>query len=136
MEKKKQNNSLFVKIREAVCQIPRGKVATYGQIALIVGTSDARKVGWAIYGNKDPKIPRHRVVFADGSLALNYSLGGYKEQKSRLQAEGVKFEEEMKVSLSKYLRPYPYSSKASSGSIGSERSPLARNLTGSKPLPL
>jgi len=103
MKQEEKNEGIFLKIRKAVSKIPRGKVATYGQIALMVGITDARKVGWAIYGNNDPKIPCHRVVFADGSLAINYSLGGYKEQKSRLMAEEIKFEEEMKVDLSKYL---------------------------------
>lgn len=103
MEKKRKSDGLFIKIREAVSKVPKGRVATYGQIASMVGISDARKVGWAIYGNKDPKVPCHRVVFADGSLAVNYSLGGYKEQRRRLKAEGLDFVEERKVDLAKYL---------------------------------
>ena len=103
MEKKRKIDGLFVKIRDAVSKVPKGRVATYGQIALMVGISDARKVGWAVYGNTDSNVPCHRVVFVDGSLAINYSLGGYKEQKTRLKADGVEFAEERKVDLARYL---------------------------------
>lgn len=103
MKKKRKSDGLFVKIREVVSRIPKGQVATYGQIASLVGITDARKVGWAIYGNTDPKVPCHRVVFSDGSLAVNYSLGGYKEQKRRLEVEGIDFVEERKVDLARYL---------------------------------
>lgn len=103
MEKKRKSDGLFIKIREAVSRIPKGRVTTYGQIAGMAGITDARKVGWAVYGNQDPKVPCHRVVFADGSLGVNYSLGGYKEQKRRLEAESTDFIEERKVDLAKYL---------------------------------
>lgn len=100
-ENKKEN--LFAKIRRVVSKIPRGKVLTYGQVAQMVGIKDARKVGWAVYGNQDEKVPCHRVVFADGYLATNYSLGGWQEQKKRLEMEGVKFIGEAKVDLEKSL---------------------------------
>ncbi len=103
MEKKRKSDGLFIKIREAVSKVPKGRVATYGQIASMVGISDARKVGWAIYGNKDPKVPCHRVVFSDGRLAPNFSLGGWREQKRRLNKEGVRFIGEAKVDLKKSL---------------------------------
>ncbi len=95
-------DGLFNKIRKVVKKIPKGKVANYGQIAKMVGINDARKVGWALYGNQNPKIPCHRVVKKDGSLAKNYSLGGWKEQASRLTAEGVKLTKENQVDLKRY----------------------------------
>lgn len=94
---------LFVRIRRVVRKISRGKVATYGQIARLVGTRDARKVGWALWGNDDPKIPCHRVVKADGTLAPNYSLEGWLGQKRRLSAEGVKFSRKNQVDLKRHL---------------------------------
>jgi len=97
-----EKGKLFQKIREIVKKIPKGKVATYGQVARLAGIPDARKVGWAMYGNQDPEIPCHRVIMKDGSLAEKYSLGGWKEQKRRLEGEGVVFEEEKKVNLKKY----------------------------------
>lgn len=80
-------------------KIPKGKVATYGQVASILGTKDARKVGWALHANKDPEIPCHRVVNKDGGVAQNYSFGDWREQKRRLEEEGVEFESEKRVNL-------------------------------------
>lgn len=80
----------FSLIREIVRQIPSGQVATYGQIAKIIGTSP-RVVGWALRGNPDVSIPCHRVVKSNGVLADNFSLGNWPEQRRRLQAEGLKF---------------------------------------------
>lgn len=64
---------------------------TYGQVGKALGTRDFRRVGQALHANKDPNVPCHRVVFADGHLAPNYAFGGAEEQKKKLLAEGVKF---------------------------------------------
>lgn len=93
---------LFSQIRNVVKKIPQGKVATYGQVARLVGISDSRKVGWALWGNQDPKIPCHRVIKKDGFLAKDYSLGGWEEQKRRLQKEGITFKAENQVDLEKH----------------------------------
>ena len=98
-----KNKSLFTAIREVGSHIPEGIVATYGQIAKKVGSNDARKVGWAIYNNQNPKVPCHRVVKKDGSVAENFSLGGWQEQKSRLLSEGVTFSTEKQVDLERHL---------------------------------
>lgn len=93
---------LFSQIRNIAKKIPQGKVATYGQIARLVGISDSRKVGWALWGNQEPQIPCHRVIKKDGFLAKDYSLGGWEEQKARLQKEGITFKAENQVDLEKY----------------------------------
>jgi methylated-DNA-protein-cysteine methyltransferase-like protein len=98
-----KKSELFERVYKVVCKIPSGKVATYGQIAKNLGTPDARKIGWALHANKDPKIPCHRVVNKDGRLAPNFAFNGWKEQKMRLLEEGVKFIDEMHVDLDKYL---------------------------------
>ena len=98
-----EKETLFTKIRTAVAKIPKGKVTTYGDIARFVGSKDARKVGWAVYGNQDTNVPCHRVVAKDGSLAEKFSLGGWQEQKQRLENDGIEFSEERKVDLEKYL---------------------------------
>lgn len=100
-----KSTGLFERIRKVVRKIPKGKVATYGQVASMVKTKDARKVGWALWGNIDPKIPCHRVVRADGTLAPNYSLEGWQGQKRRLLPEGVNFKKINQVDLTKYLWP-------------------------------
>ncbi len=89
----------FEKIRKIVSQIPEGRVATYGDVAKLSGLQDARIVGWAIYGNEDPHVPCHRVVNKEGYLAKKFSLGGWREQKKRLEPEGVIFVEEDRVDL-------------------------------------
>jgi methylated-DNA-protein-cysteine methyltransferase-like protein len=81
----------FQQVYEVVRGIPEGKVMTYGQVAKQIGTRDARRVGQALHANKNPDVPCHRVVFADGSLAPGYAFGGPEEQKKRLEKERVKF---------------------------------------------
>jgi len=81
----------FEKIYEIVSGIPKGKVLTYGDIAITLGLSP-RVVGYALHANKDSKnIPCHRVVFKDGSLATGYAFGGKDIQKKLLINEGVDF---------------------------------------------
>ena len=92
----------------AVRKIKPGRVATYGEIALLVGRPGAaRAVGNALHvnpyewgSNEIPRelwVPCHRVVAKDGSLARGFGFGGCEEQKIRLEAEGVEVTEEMKV---------------------------------------
>ncbi len=86
--------------------IPKGKVATYGQLARMVGSKGAaRAVGMCMRTNPDaPRTPCHRVVAADGSLT-GYSAGeGIKTKKAMLQAEGVHFKGD-KVDLKRSLVP-------------------------------
>lgn len=81
---------IFARIYSLVSQIPSGKVVTYGQVAKILGISDSRVIGWALHGNKDPKVFCHRVVNKKGELASGYVFGGPEKQKERLVTEGVK----------------------------------------------
>ncbi|MEK7111692.1 MAG: MGMT family protein [Patescibacteria group bacterium] len=94
--------ALFEEVYKIVRKIPKGKVTTYGEIARTLGTKDARKVGWALHANPDPKTPCHRVVNKDGRLAPNFAFDGEREQKRRLMAEGVIFKGE-KVNLEKHI---------------------------------
>ena len=74
---------------------------TYGQIANLLQTRDARRVGHALHANSDPQVPCHRVVNKAGGLAPSYAFGGEDEQKKRLEKEGVVVKDN-KVSLEKY----------------------------------
>ena len=89
--KKPKNNSFYDKIYAAVCLIPRGRVATYGQVAALAGNGGAaRAVGNALHKNPMPGvIPCHRVVNAQGRLAPHFAFGGAGEQRRLLEAEGV-----------------------------------------------
>ena len=86
-----KRNSPTTKIYEIVKRIPRGCVATYGQVAEMVGDRKlARVVGNALHRNPDSEnIPCHRVVNAKGELAVRFAFGGAGEQAKRLEAEGV-----------------------------------------------
>ena len=79
------------RIYEAVKKIPRGKVATYGQVAKMAGNKKmARAVGNALHKNPDPeKIPCYRVVNAKGELAGEFAFGGEGAQAKLLQADGI-----------------------------------------------
>jgi len=78
-------------------------VATYGQIARILGTRDARRIGHALHANKDSKTPCHRVINKDGKLASGFAFGGPEEQKRRLLSEGAGFRDEMHVDLERHI---------------------------------
>lgn len=94
--------SFFDEVYKVVKLIPKGKVTTYREIARALGTKDARKVGWALHANPDPKTPCHRVVNKDGKLAVNFAFDGEKEQRRRLERERIVFVGN-KVDLEKYI---------------------------------
>lgn len=79
------------RIYEAVKQIPRGKVATYGQVAELAGDKKmARAVGNALHKNPDPaSIPCYRVVNAKGELAGEFAFGGEGAQAALLKKDGI-----------------------------------------------
>ena len=86
-------------VYEIVSQIPRGKVLTYGAIALLAGYPDhSRLVGRIMRDAPDGQLPCHRVVSASGRLAPHYPA-----QAELLAAEGVKLSPSGKVSLRTYL---------------------------------
>ncbi|OUO89670.1 cysteine methyltransferase [Gordonibacter sp. An230] len=93
------------KVFEAVRRVPRGKVATYGQIARMIGSPrSARYVGYALRSNPEPwangkGVPCHRVIFKDGSLCGTYAFGGADAQRALLEAEGVAFADEAHVDM-------------------------------------
>ncbi len=90
------------KVYKICDSIPKGKVATYGQIAKLAGRPKAaRAVGYYMRTNPDaPHTPCHRVVASDGSLTGYSGRGGLKAKKQMLKNEGVVFEGD-KVLLSK-----------------------------------
>ncbi len=94
----------FEKIYEVVKSIPKGRVATYGQVALLAGNPRwARVVGYALHVNPDPgTIPCHRVVNREGRVAPGFAFGGEGVQRQLLEAEGIVFEPDGRVDLKKY----------------------------------
>ncbi len=84
-------------------KIPRGRVATYGQIARLAGLPrHSRQVGYALAACSGNEIPWHRVINAQGEISLR-ALPHYADrQYLRLRKEGVKFNKEGHISLSKF----------------------------------
>lgn len=94
----------FEKIYEVVKSIPEGKVATYGQVALLAGNPRwARVVGYALHINPEPGIiPCHRVVNREGRVAPGFAFGGEGVQRQLLESEGIVFETDGRIDLEKY----------------------------------
>jgi methylated-DNA-protein-cysteine methyltransferase related protein len=85
---KKGSTGMFQRIRAAIMKIPRGKVATYGQVARAAGfPGAARQVVWALQGSHG--LPWHRVIGSGGRILLPGHAG--QEQRLRLELEGVTF---------------------------------------------
>jgi methylated-DNA-protein-cysteine methyltransferase-like protein len=77
-------------LRAQVRRIPRGKVATYGQVAAAAGFPGcARQVVWALRDSSQRGLPWHRVVGAGGKIRLPGANG--LEQRLRLETEKVRF---------------------------------------------
>lgn len=86
-------------VYDIVAKIPAGRVATFGQIARMIGRPKmARFVGYASNNKASWHLPWHRVVFKDGSLIPGYADGQYRD----LKKEGVKFTADKKVLFPDY----------------------------------
>ena len=96
--------SFYDEVYSVVKLIPKGKVATYGQIAKILCSPHAsRAVGYALHCNPVPGIiPCHRVVNRFGRLAPAFAFGGEEVQAQLLANEGVLCDENFFVDLAKY----------------------------------
>jgi methylated-DNA-protein-cysteine methyltransferase-like protein len=88
-----QHSALYQRIWGTVRLIPKGKVATYGQIAHMTGLpGHARMVGYALHGLSDgSNVPWHRVINAQGRISLPKGSSAHARQRRLLQQEGVLF---------------------------------------------
>ena len=89
----------FDEIYMVVRTIPRGKVASYGQIARLCGNPRlSRVVGYALHVNPDPEnIPCYRVVNRFGEVSEAFAFGGGNIQRELRLADGVEFDENGRV---------------------------------------
>lgn len=101
-------NTFTERVVEAIKRIPRGKVATYGLVAMMAGNPrGARQVvrvlttQWAKHD-----LPWHRVINSKGTISL--SGEGYRIQRQMLESEGVVFDAKGKIDFGRYLwKPTP-----------------------------
>lgn len=84
----------WARIRAVIRRIPRGRVASYGQVAALAGMPrHARLVGYALHASHDDTLPWHRVVNAEGRLSLEHAMrASGVTQRLRLTREGVAFD--------------------------------------------
>lgn len=94
---------LYKRIEYVVSQIPYGRAATYGQIALLCGKPhNARQVGYALgHSYEGQALPAHRVVNARGYLSGAGAFGAWDMQGKLLEAEGIKTDGQQ-LDLKKY----------------------------------
>jgi methylated-DNA-protein-cysteine methyltransferase-like protein len=103
-------NRNYSRIYAAVRRIPRGRVATYGQIAAVAGLpGHARQVGYALNAlTAESNLPWQRVVNAGGRISLRAAPGADHLQRVLLEAEGVVFDDSGCIPLDEFQwRPRP-----------------------------
>jgi methylated-DNA-protein-cysteine methyltransferase-like protein len=99
----------FQRIYAVVARIPRGKVATYGQVARLAGRVTARLVGYAMAATPDGlALPWQRVVNSRGEVSPRKHGAGHLDQRRLLEREGVHFDERGRIELARHAwRPTP-----------------------------
>ena len=100
----KKEESFFEQVYAVTRQIPKGRVTSYGAIAICLGTKlSARMVGWAMNGahKVKPKIPAHRVVNRNGMLSGKHHFGEPDAMEKLLKKEGIKVKEDTVVDFKK-----------------------------------
>lgn len=91
-------------IYRVISRIPRGRVASYGQIATLAGIDGhARQVGYALHNlPSGADVPWHRVVNARGEVSLRTTSDSHELQRMLLEAEGVRFNARGRVDMEKF----------------------------------
>jgi methylated-DNA-protein-cysteine methyltransferase-like protein len=98
------DNRTYQRIYAVVKRIPRGRVATYGQIATLAGLDGhARQVGYALHSLPNGiDIPWHRVINAKGEVSARTTSDSHELQRMLLEEEGVEFSLDGRVDLKKF----------------------------------
>jgi methylated-DNA-protein-cysteine methyltransferase related protein len=94
----------YERIYAVVRRIPRGRVATYGQVAKLAGLPHhARQVGYAMHALPwSTRVPWHRVISAPGQIAKRADPDGARWQQLKLEREGVQIDESGRISLHRF----------------------------------
>lgn len=88
-----RGQNLYFRIYNVVRRIPPGKVATYGQVAALVGSPRAaRIVGWALRSQVKGRVPWQRVINRNGMISIENMAAPKDEQARLLELEGVTVE--------------------------------------------
>lgn len=87
------------KIYTLVKEIPKGCVASYGQLAAMVGSPRAARIVGAAMRRAPTSLPCHRVIYSDGRLCREWVFGGSQLQRQMLEREGVSFLPDGRVNM-------------------------------------
>jgi len=98
------HRTFYLRTIDIIKRIPKGKVATYGQIAAFAGNyRAARQVAYVLHSSsRKENLPWHRVVNSKGSISLK-SSSGYEVQKKFLKKEGIIFKKDDCIDLKRFL---------------------------------
>jgi methylated-DNA-protein-cysteine methyltransferase-like protein len=102
------------RVYEIVAQVPKGRVATYGQVAALAGAAWAAWEVGQIAHTGPTDLPWQRVVNKQGGLAKGYP-GGYEGHKKDLKLEGIEVDEDYKVNIEELLWNPPLKNQGSLG---------------------
>ncbi len=94
----------YGRIYAVVLRIPRGRVATYGQVAELAGVEGhARQVGYALHSlPSGSSVPWHRVINARGEISARSGSDSHELQRLLLEAEGIRFDDRGRVDLARF----------------------------------
>lgn len=92
------------KVLQKISQIPKGKVATYKQIAGLAGKPQgSRGVAWILHScSTTYKLPWHRVLNAQGKISFEKNSFNFRQQKRKLESEGIILNPEGQLSLTQF----------------------------------
>jgi len=96
--------SLGQRVKDVIKKVPKGKVATYGQIAALAGNPRAaRQVVWILHSSSEKdKLPWYRIVNRQGRISLKRGYG-YEIQRELLRQEGIRFDKNDTIDFDRYL---------------------------------
>jgi methylated-DNA-protein-cysteine methyltransferase-like protein len=102
---RKPKPSPYAAIWRIVSRVPRGRVATYGQIATLAGLGGhARQVGYALHAlPHGARVPWQRVVNARGEVSARSEPGAESLQRALLEREGVRFDARGRIDLARHV---------------------------------
>jgi methylated-DNA-protein-cysteine methyltransferase-like protein len=94
--------SLYERVYDVVRRIPRGRVATYGQVAAYAGRCTPRQAGYAMAALRDDRVPWYRVINSQGRISFPENSRGATQQRQLLEDEGIVFGHNGRIDLKKY----------------------------------